>query len=107
MVSYITNSLSSRVLSFLYLPAHNAWMSLYPWVLAYDWQLGAIPLVDSIEDQRNLATLILYLTIALLLFSNFRSKVGYSLFQYTFLRPNSLSWSYSELQLQSYLSKLM
>ena len=63
-----------RMLSLLYLPAHNAWLILCPWVLAYDWQLGAVPLITTLEDKRNVASLSLYLALALTVLATFRNK---------------------------------
>ncbi|XP_063303821.1 protein O-mannosyl-transferase TMTC1 [Pelobates fuscus] len=49
----------TRFLTYSYLLAFNAWLLLAPITLCYDWQVGSIPLIHSIWDERNLATLLL------------------------------------------------
>uniref|UniRef100_A0A8C9WAT5 dolichyl-phosphate-mannose--protein mannosyltransferase n=1 Tax=Scleropages formosus TaxID=113540 RepID=A0A8C9WAT5_SCLFO len=49
----------SLFLTYSYLLAFNAWLLLAPIVLCYDWQVGSIPLVESVWDVRNVATLLL------------------------------------------------
>uniref|UniRef100_A0A803VZ68 dolichyl-phosphate-mannose--protein mannosyltransferase n=1 Tax=Ficedula albicollis TaxID=59894 RepID=A0A803VZ68_FICAL len=56
----------TRFLTYSYLLAFNAWLLLAPITLCYDWQVGSIPLVESIWDVRNLATVFLVLVMALL-----------------------------------------
>ncbi|XP_014063452.2 protein O-mannosyl-transferase TMTC1 isoform X1 [Salmo salar] len=51
--------LLTRFLTYCYLLAFNAWMLLSPAVLCYDWQVGSIPLVESLWDMRNVAALLL------------------------------------------------
>jgi hypothetical protein len=48
-------------MTFLYLPAHNFWLLLCPDNLSYDWQMGSIPLIKSVTDERNLVSLTFYL----------------------------------------------
>ncbi|XP_060550476.1 protein O-mannosyl-transferase TMTC1 isoform X3 [Pantherophis guttatus] len=55
-----------RFLTYSYLLAFNAWLLLAPITLCYDWQVGSIPLVESIWDLRNFATLILAFVMLLL-----------------------------------------
>nr|XP_037289959.1 protein O-mannosyl-transferase TMTC1-like [Rhipicephalus microplus] len=50
---------TTRLLTYSYLCAFNAWILLCPRTLSYDWQMGSIPLVTSPCDCRNLATLAL------------------------------------------------
>ncbi|XP_075739549.1 protein O-mannosyl-transferase TMTC1-like isoform X2 [Rhipicephalus microplus] len=50
---------ATRLLTYSYLCAFNAWLVLCPHTLSYDWQMGSIPLVTSPSDCRNLATLAL------------------------------------------------
>uniref|UniRef100_A0AAR2JB54 dolichyl-phosphate-mannose--protein mannosyltransferase n=1 Tax=Pygocentrus nattereri TaxID=42514 RepID=A0AAR2JB54_PYGNA len=50
-----------RFLTYCYLLAFNAWLLLAPIVLCYDWQVGSIPLVESLWDARNIAALVLAL----------------------------------------------
>ncbi|NXA01279.1 TMTC1 protein, partial [Nesospiza acunhae] len=58
--------LLTRFLTYSYLLAFNAWLLLAPITLCYDWQVGSIPLVESIWDIRNLATVFLLLVMTLL-----------------------------------------
>ncbi|XP_066039986.1 protein O-mannosyl-transferase TMTC1 isoform X2 [Chamaea fasciata] len=58
--------LLTRFLTYSYLLAFNAWLLLAPITLCYDWQVGSIPLVESIWDVRNLATVFLVLVMTLL-----------------------------------------
>uniref|UniRef100_A0A8C0EVK1 dolichyl-phosphate-mannose--protein mannosyltransferase n=1 Tax=Bubo bubo TaxID=30461 RepID=A0A8C0EVK1_BUBBB len=58
--------LLTRFLTYSYLLAFNAWLLLAPITLCYDWQVGSIPLVESIWDARNLATVFLVLVMTLL-----------------------------------------
>ncbi|GAA6077306.1 protein O-mannosyl-transferase TMTC1 isoform X1, partial [Tachysurus ichikawai] len=48
-------------LTYCYLLAFNAWLLLAPIVLCYDWQVGSIPLVESLWDLRNMAAVMLAL----------------------------------------------
>nr|XP_054929071.1 protein O-mannosyl-transferase TMTC1-like isoform X2 [Dermacentor andersoni] len=56
----------TRLLTYSYLCAFNAWLILYPRNLSYDWQMGSIPLVTSPFDPRNLATLAILLLLPVL-----------------------------------------
>ncbi|XP_075458392.1 protein O-mannosyl-transferase TMTC1 isoform X2 [Ascaphus truei] len=49
----------TRFLTYSYLLAFNVWLLLAPITLCYDWQVGSIPLIHSIWDRRNVATLLL------------------------------------------------
>ncbi|XP_028811163.1 protein O-mannosyl-transferase TMTC1-like [Denticeps clupeoides] len=51
--------LLTRCLTYSYLLAFNAWLLLAPIILCYDWQVGSIPLVESLWDPRNGASLLL------------------------------------------------
>ncbi|XP_025926176.1 transmembrane and TPR repeat-containing protein 1 [Apteryx rowi] len=55
-----------RFLTYSYLLAFNAWLLLAPITLCYDWQVGSIPLIESVWDARNLATVFLVLVLMLL-----------------------------------------
>ncbi|PNI29440.1 TMTC1 isoform 3 [Pan troglodytes] len=55
-----------RFLTYSYLLAFNVWLLLAPVTLCYDWQVGSIPLVETIWDTRNLATIFLAVVMALL-----------------------------------------
>ncbi|XP_007175756.2 protein O-mannosyl-transferase TMTC1 isoform X2 [Balaenoptera acutorostrata] len=56
----------TRFLTYSYLLAFNVWLLLAPVTLCYDWQVGSIPLVETIWDTRNLATVLLAVVMALL-----------------------------------------
>uniref|UniRef100_A0A671QAS9 dolichyl-phosphate-mannose--protein mannosyltransferase n=1 Tax=Sinocyclocheilus anshuiensis TaxID=1608454 RepID=A0A671QAS9_9TELE len=58
--------LLTRVLTFLYLPAVNAWLLLCPDKLSFDWSMDAIPLLRSIADWRNLQSVLFYSGFSLL-----------------------------------------
>ncbi|XP_035537178.1 uncharacterized protein LOC118342668 [Morone saxatilis] len=47
------------ILTYSYLLSFNAWLLLAPIMLCYDWQVGSIPLVESLGDVRNVATVLL------------------------------------------------
>lgn len=47
----------ARQLTFNYLLPVNAWLLLNPSELCCDWTMGTIPLVESLLDVRNVATL--------------------------------------------------
>ncbi|XP_064476888.1 protein O-mannosyl-transferase TMTC1-like [Ornithodoros turicata] len=49
----------TRFLTYSHLSAFNAWLTLFPGTLSYDWQMGSIPLVTSLSDPRNVMTLAL------------------------------------------------
>ena len=71
-----SDSLLTRLLTYAYLCCFNAQLLVYPSVLSYDWQMGSIPLVESLGDIRNISTcaFILYLTgLASLLLRKFVS----------------------------------
>ncbi|XP_068442484.1 protein O-mannosyl-transferase TMTC1 isoform X1 [Clinocottus analis] len=51
--------LLTRILSYSYLLSFNAWLLLAPIMLCYDWQVGSIPLVESLGDIRLVATMLL------------------------------------------------
>ncbi|XP_061576896.1 protein O-mannosyl-transferase TMTC3 [Cololabis saira] len=56
----------TRQLTFNYLLPVNAWLLLDPSELCCDWTMGTIPLVESLLDPRNLATLGFYTSLGLL-----------------------------------------
>lgn len=46
----------TRFLTYSYLCAVNLWLLFCPSRLCFDWSMGSIPLVDTLYDLRNLAT---------------------------------------------------
>ena len=77
---YIEDYLSSlcRTLTYSYLAAFNVGMMLYPAVLSYDWQMGSVPIVQTMWDVRNLATVALLMALSkvawLIVSSDFNSS---------------------------------
>ncbi|CAH3117107.1 unnamed protein product [Porites lobata] len=65
-----SDSLATRIMTYWYLIAFNSWLLLSPSVLSYDWQMGSIPLVESLWDSRNLATLMFIVIAVLLVYSS-------------------------------------
>uniref|UniRef100_T1JCJ3 dolichyl-phosphate-mannose--protein mannosyltransferase n=1 Tax=Strigamia maritima TaxID=126957 RepID=T1JCJ3_STRMM len=63
--------LKTRFLTYAYLAAFNFWLLLSPLTLSYDWQLGSVPLVENINDFRNMWTLLFYIIILLILWKIF------------------------------------
>lgn len=55
-----SDSLLTRTLTYNFLPAFNVWLLLFPGRLSFDWSMSAIPLLESVNDVRNLATLLFY-----------------------------------------------
>ncbi|XP_075994462.1 protein O-mannosyl-transferase TMTC3, partial [Genypterus blacodes] len=64
----------SRQLTFNYLLPVNAWLLLNPSELCCDWTMGTIPLVESLLDPRNLATLLFYTLLGLLAYHSLRYR---------------------------------
>ncbi|KAM4677044.1 protein O-mannosyl-transferase TMTC3 isoform 2-T2 [Discoglossus pictus] len=62
----------ARQLTFNYLLPVNAWLLLNPSELCCDWTMGTIPLVESIVDIRNLATLLFFLFLGCLVVFSIR-----------------------------------
>ncbi|CAN7977948.1 unnamed protein product, partial [Ixodes persulcatus] len=54
----------ARQLTYNYLAALNAWLLVFPCDLCCDWTMGTVPLVTSLTDPRNLATVAVYLFLA-------------------------------------------
>lgn len=49
-----------RFLTYAFLPVFNTWLMICPYCLSYDWQMGSIPLVESLWDVRNLYSAMFY-----------------------------------------------
>lgn len=56
----------TRQLTFNYLLPVNAWLLLNPSELCCDWTMGTIPLVETLVDIRNLATVVFYSLVGML-----------------------------------------
>ncbi|GAA6065449.1 protein O-mannosyl-transferase TMTC3 isoform X1 [Tachysurus ichikawai] len=66
------SSTPARQLTFNYLLPVNVWLLLNPSELCCDWTMGTIPLVESLLDPRNLATLAFYVLLGLLAYHSLR-----------------------------------
>lgn len=64
----------TRYLTYNYLVSVNFWLLLFPYDLCCDWTMGTIPLVESVFDKRNLATLASYLVLGMLVYVAFVSE---------------------------------
>lgn len=62
-----------RQLTYHYLISLNLWLLLFPCDLCCDWTMGTVPLVVSITDPRNLATITAYAFLLTFLFIAFNS----------------------------------
>ncbi|GFR02336.1 protein O-mannosyl-transferase TMTC1 [Trichonephila clavata] len=91
-------SWTTRLLTYLYLPAFNLWLLLCPSTLSYDWQTSSIPLVESIWELRNLASLAYLLGLFALVITAFRLQgmerrrvvLSLSLMVFSFLPASNL-----------------
>lgn len=69
-----------KQLTWAYLLSINAWLLLAPAQLLCDWTMGTIPLVTTLADPRNLATLVLLVILGHLAFvALFSSKTSKAL----------------------------
>ncbi|CAI9583375.1 unnamed protein product [Staurois parvus] len=66
------SSTPARQLTFNYLLPVNAWLLLNPSELCCDWTMGTIPLVESLLDIRNLATLAFFILLGTLVVFSIR-----------------------------------
>uniref|UniRef100_A0A8B9GSK2 Protein O-mannosyl-transferase TMTC3 n=1 Tax=Astyanax mexicanus TaxID=7994 RepID=A0A8B9GSK2_ASTMX len=66
------SSTPARQLTFNYLLPVNGWLLLNPSELCCDWTMGTIPLVESVLDLRNLATLAFYVLLGTLAYHSLR-----------------------------------
>uniref|UniRef100_A0AAY4D765 dolichyl-phosphate-mannose--protein mannosyltransferase n=1 Tax=Denticeps clupeoides TaxID=299321 RepID=A0AAY4D765_9TELE len=88
--------LLTRCLTYSYLLAFNAWLLLAPIILCYDWQVGSIPLVESLWDPRNGASLLLgvsMLALCVRCFAIFKSQevlVGILFLVFPFIPASNL-----------------
>ncbi|XP_019400812.1 PREDICTED: transmembrane and TPR repeat-containing protein 3 isoform X1 [Crocodylus porosus] len=62
----------ARQLTFNYLLPVNAWLLLNPSELCCDWTMGTIPLVESLLDIRNIATIMFFCFLGSLVFFSLR-----------------------------------
>ncbi|KAJ8373642.1 hypothetical protein SKAU_G00042220 [Synaphobranchus kaupii] len=71
-----SQSLLTRTLTFLYLPAANFWLLLCPNTLSFDWSMDALPLLTGLSDWRNLHTATFYTGLLLLVHFGLRSPAA-------------------------------
>lgn len=64
----------ARQLTYNYLVSLNLWLLLSPCNLCCDWTMGTVPIIDSLMDGRNLATIMSYLLIGVLVWVAFISE---------------------------------
>lgn len=64
----------ARQLTYNYLVSQNLWLLLFPCNLCCDWTMGTVPIIDSLLDARNLATILAYLLIGVLIWVAFISE---------------------------------
>lgn len=64
----------ARQLTYNYLVSQNLWLLLFPCNLCCDWTMGTVPIIDSLMDARNLATVLTYLLLAVLVWVAFVSE---------------------------------
>ena len=75
-----SNSTQTKLLTNSYVNAYNVWLLLNPHPLCHDWSMGSIPLVEAINDVRNLVTLSVIFAIAVLAtYATFTCKLTSSL----------------------------
>uniref|UniRef100_H3A5Y2 dolichyl-phosphate-mannose--protein mannosyltransferase n=1 Tax=Latimeria chalumnae TaxID=7897 RepID=H3A5Y2_LATCH len=70
-----SDSLLTRTLTFLHLPAMNLWLLLCPDTLSFDWSMDAIPLLKAASDWRNLHTVAFYAGLLLLAYTSLKSSL--------------------------------
>ena len=57
----------TRALTYGYLYFFNARLLVFPLTLCYDWQMGSIPLVETLTDVRNIGTLVFFIFLTCML----------------------------------------
>lgn len=71
--------MTTRLLTFLHLPVINFGLLILPAVLSFDWSMDAVPLVTSVADPRNAASLLFYLCLGGATFKSLRKWMTSSL----------------------------
>ena len=69
-----SDSLLTRVLTYCYLYYFNVSLLLYPAVLSYDWQMNSIPLIETVLDNRNICTCLLFIYLIFLFLASLPHK---------------------------------
>ena len=70
-----SDSVMTRTLTFLHLPALDAWLLLCPCYLSFDWSMEAVPLLQQLHDPRNIWTFFFYGVLALLAVQTFFIRI--------------------------------
>ena len=83
------NSTLTRLLTYNYIYALNGWLLLCPYWLCFDWAMGCVPLLSSLQDPRCLAVLCFWTISIALLYQS--SVIGNGSF--------SRSWSHRQVLL--------
>lgn len=87
----------SRQMTYNYLVSANLWLLLLPCDLCCDWTMGTIPLLSSVTDPRNLATLASYAALLALTYVGLTSENRQQATVIAMVRPDvtlSLSGKY-------------
>ena len=71
-----SDSVLTRFLTYNYLYAKYAWLLMVPADLSFDWQMGAIPLVDSISDTRIAYIVVLHIGAAVFTVGTWRATTN-------------------------------
>ena len=58
-----SSSFLTRVLTYSYLCWYNFSLLLCPFYLCFDWSMGSVPLVESLDDWRNIYTVLFFLSL--------------------------------------------
>ncbi|XP_046569558.1 protein O-mannosyl-transferase TMTC4-like [Haliotis rubra] len=69
------NDTISKILNYNYLYAMNSWLLLNPWWLCYDWSMGCVPVITSLDDLRILAVIALWAGFGALLHCCFHGEL--------------------------------
>lgn len=64
----------ARQLTYHYLMSVNVWLLLFPCDLCCDWTMGTVPIVQSLLDPRNLATLVTYTFLGIFVLTAFYTE---------------------------------
>lgn len=88
------DSMLTRTLTFLYLPAFNFWLMLCPRWLSFDWSMEAIPLLTTVFDSRNILSIAFYGSIGYFLYWLVKSFTRRCMFNSAFCMSASNGGNY-------------
>jgi hypothetical protein len=66
--TFFNPDLWTRLRTYIYLCAFNAWLLLCPSTLCYDWSMDSIARIETLWDARNLAAACFVMVLCLLIF---------------------------------------